>query len=58
MADYDPNLTGKCALYIDLYQDFKKILESISAMHLTPDGKVLNLEKVLTTTNELKLKMI
>jgi len=27
-------------------------------MHLTPDGKVLNQLKVLTKTNELKLKMI
>jgi len=24
MADYDSNLTDKCALYIDLDQDFKK----------------------------------
>jgi len=24
MADYDTNLTVKCTLYIDLYQDFEK----------------------------------
>jgi hypothetical protein len=28
MADYDPNLTDTRVLYIDLYQDFKKILEN------------------------------
>jgi hypothetical protein len=33
------------------------LLEPISKMHLIPDGTV-NPLKVLTTTNELKLKMI
>jgi hypothetical protein len=46
MADYDTNLTGKCALYIDLYQNFKKILKSISEMHLTPEDKLLFLDSL------------
>jgi hypothetical protein len=42
---------------LDINREDPKLLEPISKMHLTPDGNVLNRQKVLTTPNELKLKM-